>query len=368
MTTKKVLPKAQNNVSTTILVSLFLLFVTQFTFAQVVVRTVDNRPESGAQFTSVQDAIDASSTTEQDIVYIHPSPTNYGAISIDRAITLIGPGHDIANSEGIRATLTSITLKANAANTIITGLNVSSISAYSFGTNTHNIHIINNRITGEIRGYFTDGHSDNWIVEGNYFDTAYTTANINAVSLNNLQLRNNVILGRITNSNHTNVFTNNLFIQDDPSGDAQIFTSSDGITSQLVTNNMFIFTNAAITELTSTGTPIVYTNCLTWKSGGGADLPMLPGSGNIDNTNPVFNNIPTSLQDFYNNDYTLGVGSPAIGTATDLGDIGIFGRNFPFDIHGRPHSMPYPELMTILNTVVQPGQNLNVEFKATQKN
>ena len=135
---------------------------------------------------------------------------------------------------------------------------------------------------------------------------------------------------------------------------------------------MFIFIDPDVTEIVQTGsTPIVYTNCLTWNIGEGAasDLVDLPtGTGNLNNTNPLFSSIPTSITDYYNNDYTLGAGSPAIGAATDGGDMGIFGRNFPYDINGRPHSMPYPEIMTILNTVVQPGQNLSVEFQATQKN
>ena len=348
-------------------ITLLLVFTltSLFAFSQTVY-TVDNRPESGAQYTSVQAAIDAA--TAGDIIYIHPSPTSYGSVDVTKTITLIGSGHNPENSDGLRATLSSITLRPDSADTVITGLNLVSVTAYSYGTNTHNIHIVNNRITNEVRGYYTSGQSDNWIVEGNYFDSGYTTSNINASALNNLQVRNNIIKGRINSSNHTNVFTNNLFINDDPSGDAEIFIGNDGITSQLVTNNMFIFTDPDVTSLSSTGTPIIYTNCLTWQAGGGVDLPILPGSGNLDNTNPLFNNIPTDLDDFYNNDYTLGIGSPAIGAATDTGDIGLFGRNFPFDINGRAHSMPYPEGMTILNTVVQPGQNLNVEFQASQKN
>jgi len=347
----------------TLLVISFFIF--QLAKAQTV-HTVDNRPESGAQFTSVQAAIDAASAG--DIIYIHPSPTSYGSIDITKTIKLVGPGHNPANSGGLTANLTAVDLYADAANSVITGLVVTNISAYSFGSNTHNIQIINNRITSSIQGYFTNGHSDNWIVEGNYFSTSYANYAIYADNLNNLQVRNNIIEGRINESNHTNVFTNNLFLQDDPSGDAQIFISSNGITSPIVANNMFVFTDPDITGLTSTGTAITYTNCLTWKSAGDVLLATLPGSGNIDNTDPQFSSIPTSVDDYYNNDYSLNVGSPAIGMATDGGDIGVFGRNFPYDVNGRPHSMPFPESMTILNTVVQPGQDLNVEFQATQKN
>ena len=350
---------------TKILLTAIALTFVQFVCSQV--HTVDNRPESGAQYTSVQAAIDAAAVN--DTIYIHPSPTGYGNINVTKTLKIVGSGHDPANFDGIRATLTTIYLHPDSADTVITGLNLTSITAYSFGTNTHNLQIINNRISSTIEGYFQNGQSDNWIVEGNYFDSgSYTTDCIRANSLNNLQVRNNIIKGQINGSNHTNVFTNNLFIHTDPSGDAQIFVSSNGITSQLVTNNMFVFTDPDITGLISSGTAIVYTNCLTYKIGGGANLPALPGSGNLDNTDPQFVSIPTSVTDFYNNEYNLNGASPAVGAATDGDDIGIFGRNFPYDTTGRPHSMPYPEVMTILNSVVQPGQNLNVEFQATQKN
>ncbi|RIA10583.1 hypothetical protein OE09_2450 [Flavobacteriaceae bacterium MAR_2010_72] len=344
--------------------------LTQIIYAQTV-RTVDNRPESGAQFDNVPAAIAASAPG--DIIYIHPSPTSYGSITIDKTLTLVGPGHNPANSDGLRATLSSINLAANSVNSVIKGLNISSISAYSFGTNSHNIHILNNRITASISGFAYAGNSDNWIIEGNYFDNGYSSTCITASNMNNMQVRNNYISGRLISFNHTNVITNNLFVHEDTAGTAQIFTSSSGITSPLVTNNMFVFTDPDITELTSTGTPIVYTNCLTWKEAGGVALIALPGSGNVDNADPLFTNPndpnpAPAINDFYNNAYTLLVGSPAIGAATDGGDIGVFGRNFPFDINGRPSSMPYPTEMTILNSVVQPGQNLNVIFKASQKN
>ncbi|MFC0604195.1 hypothetical protein [Winogradskyella pulchriflava] len=351
---------------TKLLLTTIALILFQFAVAQTVY-TVDNRPESGAQYTTVQAAIDAASAG--DVIYIHPSPTSYGSVNVTKTLKLVGPGHNPENSDGLTADLSTIALHADSANSIITGLVLSNITAYSLGTNTHGIHIINNRITNYIDGYAFDGQSNNWIVEGNYFDAgSYLTDCIRANNLNNLQVRNNIIKGQISSSNHTNVFTNNLFIQEDPSGDAQVFVGSNGITSPIVANNMFVFTDADITGLSSTGTAITYTNCLTWKVAGGTPLPALSGSGNLDNTDPQFANIPTSLTDYYNNDYSLNAGSPAIGSATDSGDLGIFGRNFPYDINGRAHSMPYPEAMTILNTVVQPGQDLNVEFQATQKN
>jgi len=351
-----------NIFKSSVIIFLFSLFSQQ---ALSTVYTVDNRPDSGAEYTSVNPAIQAAAAG--DTIYIHPSSTSYNNVTVDRRITLLGPGHDPANSEGLRATLSTITIGQNCSYTLISGLAVSSVDGYSDASNSDSILIINNLITSSVRGYFNGSGSKYWIIEGNYFtSSAYI---INGNGSDYWYVRNNVIYGYVTGFNHTTLFTNNLFINGDSGGGATIFSGSNDVASPIVSNNMFIFTDPDVTNITYSGSmPITYTKCLTWKSGGGTDLAALPGSGNLDNLNPDFNNIPTSITDFYNNDYTLASGSPAIGAATDGGDIGIFGRNFPYDIHGRPHSMPYPISMTILNTVVQPGQDINVQFKASQNN
>ena len=340
---------------------LTLFLISQYSIAAVY--TVDNRPESGAQYTEITEAVAAASAG--DTIYVHPSSTKYNNVGIDKTLTIIGPGHDPANYGGINAFVDYIYMNAGSDNTVITGMQF----AYLYAEATVNdVQIINNRITNNIRIYQYQSSQDNWIIEGNYFSYYYYSASIDARSATNLQIRNNVIEGQIRYLDHLDVITNNLFLNADPSGSAEIFTNVGGITSPIVSNNMFVFTDGGATSLTNSGVAVTYTNCLTWNPNG-SDFPLLPGSGNLDNTDPLFTNAPiASLDSFYDNDYSLQSGSPAIGAATDGGEIGIYGRNFPFDKHGRPNSMPYPEVMTILNTVVQPGQDLNVEFQATQKN
>lgn len=339
---------------------LFLLLTSQFALATVY--TVDNRPESGAQYTQIVDAI--ASASADDTIYVHPSPTTYNNFTIDKTITIVGPGHDPANFGGINAEVSNITLTGTCPNTVITGMSIVNIDVNTSAVDISGLHLINNKFST----ISTYNHCDNWIVEGNYFSNGYPSTSINANNANNMRVQNNIIGEQIYYANHTDVFTNNLFINNSTSSSTSIFIGSTGTIGPIVTNNMFIFTSTNVTTLTSTGAPTTYTDCLTWIVGGGGTLDTLPGTGNLNNTNPAFNDISSGVTDFYNNDYSLAGGSPAIGKATDGGDIGIFGRGFPFDIHGRPHSMPYPEIMTILNTVVEPGQDLNVVFKASQKN
>ena len=61
-------------------------------------------------------------------------------------------------------------------------------------------------------------------------------------------------------------------------------------------------------------------------------------------------------------------GSAANNAGTDGTDLGVFGANFNFDTNGRPDLWPYMTSLTITNTSVPSGQDINVEFTAQKKN
>lgn len=128
-------------------------------------------------------------------------------------------------------------------------------------------------------------------------------------------------------------------------------------------------TNGNMTEFgISTGSSnLDFRNNLTYSFVGNT-IVTLPGTNNLDNTNPMFTIVPTGTEnDFYVNDYHLMGGSLGVNYGTDGTNIGVFGNNFLFDTQGRPDLMPYPTSITISNNVVAPGQDLNVNFTAVQK-
>ena len=167
----------------------FLLFGTCL-FAQNT-WTVDNRPGTTAQFTSVQAAHDAAQIG--DFIYIHPSSTSYGNISINKQIHLRGIGHnpELANSEF--ATIGTITLRRNsstnttASNSTISGLKIQTISDLNEAPFS-SILIQNNYITTSINLY----QAYNFIIQGNVFnDDAlrfYTANHANNIISHNIDL------------------------------------------------------------------------------------------------------------------------------------------------------------------------------------
>ncbi len=323
------------------------------------VHTVDNRSQSGAQFTEVQTAIDAA--TAGDIIQIHPSATNYGSVIINKTLNMVGLGHDpITHNQGLTASLSNITFTGTATNSEIRGLTINSIVRSGTINNLDNIHIIQNKISA-ISVPLSNSLGDGWIVEGNYITNTSTGISTTA---DGWLIKNNFMLGGVASLNVTNLVTNNIFFSTSNSATDIYFSNC---TSTIISNNIFV-TNGNMTEFgISSSTNLDFRNNLTYSYVGNT-IVDLPGANNLDNTNPMFTTVPTTTEnDFYNNDYHLTGGSPGNNYGTDGTNIGIFGNNFLFDPQGRPDLMPYPISISINNNVVAPGQNLSVDFTAAQK-
>ncbi len=309
-------------------------------------------------FTNIQNAIDAA--TSGDIIQIHPSATTYSNITINKTLTLVGLGHDpITNNQGLTATLSTIYFTDNATNSEIKGLTIGSIGKNGTITNLDNIHIIHNKIFS-ISITQANGLADNWIIEGNYIYNQNTCVQTTS---DGWLIKNNFMLGGVSNLNVTNLVTNNIFFSTNNTIDNFFLTC----TNTVISNNIFV-TNGNMTEFgISNSTNLDFRNNLTYSYAGNT-IVTLPGTNNLDNTNPMFVNTPSGTEhEFYNNDYHLSNSSLGVNYGTDGTNIGIFGNNFLFDMQGRPDLMPYPTDITINNNVIAPGQNLNVNFSAIQK-
>jgi len=350
----KLKTKIMNSLKITLVACLFAI-----TAIAQTVHTVDNRSQSGAQFTSLQDAIDAA--TAGDIIQIHPSAIGYGSVTIGKTLNLVGLGHDpITHDQGLTAMLSLISFTGTATNSEVRGLTVSNINRTGTINNLDNIHIIHNKINS-IGITLNNGLADDWVVEGNYITSSTTGLQSSA---DGWLIKNNFMLGGVSNLNVTNLVTNNIFFSMSNSATDVFFANC---TSTIISNNIFV-TNGNMTEFgTTSSTNLDFRNNLTYSYVGNT-IVALSGTNNLDNTNPMFTTAPAATEhDFYNNDYHLLGASAGINYGTDGTNIGIFGNNFLFDMQGRPDLMPYPSTITISNNVVAPGQDLNVNFTAAQK-
>ena len=331
----------------TILLGLFLMSLTVQSQPKVI--TIDNRANSGADYTTLPAAITAS--IPGDTLHIHPSATSYGVLTTTKRLIIVGLSHNEDNSNNNqKAIVGNVTFQGNSANSLITGMQYNQISTNVI-TDCSNIRIINNR-----GGTITGGtNADNWIIEGNILTHINNNSSNGWIIKNNIFNRNTWI---IQNFNNTTSFLNNVVIN---SSDNFALSCSDPI----VNNNVFILTGSADDLLLNTST-IAFNNNLTYSPNFNP-IPALNGTGNLNETNPNFVNAPFgSITDFYNNDYN--VGGSAINAGTDGTDLGVFGALFVFDVQGRPDDFPYMTSLNITNSSVPMGQNIDVTFTAQKKN
>ena len=194
----------------TLKITILFGLLSLFSFSQTV-HTVDNRDQSGGQFTDLQAAVDAASPG--DIIQVLPSPDSYGSIDVTETLTIMGLGHNPANTNGEVAKIQNIRLKGNSAGSEIKGLQISTINAgtASNSVNLDDMHIINNRITSKIEGSSTDNLSDGWIIEGNYFTSTFSNIEPET-GTDGWQMKNNYMRGSFLRVDNTCIITNNIML------------------------------------------------------------------------------------------------------------------------------------------------------------
>jgi hypothetical protein len=334
--------------------------------------TVDNRPGTTAQFTSVQAAIDEAA--EGDFIYVHPSAILYNNITINKEIHLRGIGHtpELANGENAKINaimLSTDNVSKSASNSSIMGLElVNGINDNNFGP-ISNVLIQNNRI-----GVITLSRPFNFIIQGNVFSFSQpnsirfftNVSHANNIISHNIFIRNanSQIDATIEGLVSSETFSNNIVVFNNTSNDLGMF---ENCLNPIVNNNMFLLNSSQTTaiEIKLLNSTVNFQNCLTFAYGG-QTLNTLNGTNNLDNTNPLFVNISNTANMAFaqSNNYKLDTSSPAINAGSDGDDLGIYGQGFLFQMKGYPFDLPYPTSININNAVVEAGGNLEVVFKA----
>lgn len=352
-----------------------LFFIAVFalltTGAFAIVRTVSNNTNSPGQYTSLQAAVDASGITG-DTIMVAGSPTSYGNVTIAKRIILVGAGWH--NPYGN--------------NTIIENIYLQRSNDYvnSAGTKIMGIYV-NNGIYLQPNSGGGDFAITNVLIERCYFNSVDFARDYywNAVQYNNDTIRNCFVAGYINfssvqyASNYGNVQIHNNF-----------FNGSYVNGAGTVQSNIYLRNNVFVNRTSNVFNSNVYnwviennifygayptggTNCAFTKNIGYL-CPDMPGSGNIgsgnmNNTNPLFVNFPLLGAGFsWSYDFHLQGTSPGKNAGTDGTDIGIYGGMLPMEIGINPH---FPQMMSLTlpsGSSVPAGGTLNVHFTAKKQN
>jgi hypothetical protein len=339
----------------TLLLSFALAFFSLTLFAQQVI-TVSNRSGENAMFNSVQAAIDAASPG--DSIYVSGSENDYGSITVNKELHLIGPGFKPQKDFSLRASLQSITINADASNSSFTGLVFSGINDSQWASGI--------RITGcdfsflQAGTNFSNLVSKEWLLENNIIRQTIN-GNGSTHGTNQFIIRNNLFFSNgstFINSFHESIINNNVFTT---------MQSFSNVNLCVIYNNIFY----GGSPLGATNS--VFSNNITYQTNNDA-LPYDNNSGasNLIGVDPQFVDVPATPGNIfgfnfsYDWDFSLGESSPGKNTGTDLTDIGLFG-GLGFTPGGEP-ALPVVTSFTIINAVINPNGKLNIQVEGRANN
>ena len=334
------------------------------------IRVANNNPDAtpGVNVytgsSALQNALGAA--VSGDIIYVTPSPTSYGNITItDKQLTIYGVGLNPDKDLGLLSIVGTIAIMGDlSSGTRLSGLDMGALQLVSANAvedlTLTDVTVDNCRLTS-VRGPEFGNRLENLLIRNCIFDNGLAGAINIFENVQNILITNNLIRGSCCTISsitaHGTVIQHNLIHY---RGDGW---TAGGIHHCSVQNNIYFGTGTYSGDLS---TYSVYRNNLIWES---AETTFAHDDefhnmayDNI-NADPLFVNIPVGSSALWSFewDFHLLPGSPAIGAATDGTDIGPTGGPFPFDYEGT--FLPLIKEI-IIPGVIQAGQDLQITIKA----
>jgi hypothetical protein len=299
---------------------LSLLLVSTAAHAQAVLR-VNNTPGSAAPYTTIAAAVTAAGVN--DIIMVEGSNDSYGDITINKKVTIIGPGYLLAENLNLQATplsamLGTITLNSGATGSSLSGL----IIVGSPGINivgASNIAITNSLFFVNCfqSAIVLNGTGTNLLIASNYLIANNLTCGTNLVNS----------LGNFTGVLYTNNYSRGLSFL---SGSTSSFLVSNNIFEPNLVGSTSTFQNSVVQNniFTATSNPFSSVTGSTFKNNifVNAQLGLDPTNLISQPFASLFAGVPVNSDTYWR----LKAGSPAIAAGVGGADCGIYGGTSPY--------------------------------------
>lgn len=346
------------------------------TMAQTII-TIDNNPGSTTTYQTLQDAHD--NATDGDIIYVQPSGTSYGNVTLDKGLTIIGRSH---SNPGKVSQIGSVTIRSS--NIELRGLQTTSISHSTSGSpNTPpyvGLNIFECEISNFTMGTFAGSvTADDIALRGNVITSSITVY----PDATDVLLSNNIFTSATPLSTYNTsslVVSNNVFRYFSTNITMYNYDTSGTL---LLFNNMFIFTGTTPTRavrLSSGDFNLSNNLTFNYASGGTVNTESFSSgtfleNNTLANTDPQFSDVDsTSSQSLaggstyvpgarLDDDFTLQAGSPALTGGGGGSEIGLYNNGFLFKPLGTPRGLPTLNVITYDGAVPKNG-NINVTINA----
>jgi len=330
---------------------------------------VNNTPGVNAPYSTFAAAQTAA--VAGDVIQLEPSNTSYGALTVTKAVTIMGPGYLLGTGQNtglqytaLEASTGAVNFNAGSSGARITGLRILGDVTVNVSTITveRNIFWSQDYSAGygvSMVGGAAPGISDVF-VRGNIIGTMSGSGVVH-----NFNIANNIFRGGFSFSlpnTMDGLLTHNIFNYAAPSYYA---TTTITINNSLVTNNIAYVSYSPPYGQGALGFSGAVANNNTYTNNIGSST-QFPNNGlaNINNQQNVTISsvlVMTGSDDAY---YALKPSpSPGRGNGTGGADIGIFGGSQPYMLSGIPNS---PTIYNLNSNVS--GTNLNVTLGTKSNN
>lgn len=312
-------------------------------------------------YTTVQAAHDAS--VAGDIIYVEPainSTTTYPAVIVDRRITLIGTGFDLALNAGTSADkrqvgVSNITLSKGSSGSKIIGLTINEITVKDANCRIERNKVGVITLSRELNGATVLSTSNNTMIYNNR--TGNNISGDFAGGPTNCTIMNNICVGSINNLTGANISKNTI------QNNNSVF---NGVSGSSITANIFDTrggsASLSIQQSNSVGNTFSNNLCTTV-----AALPA--GNGNVNSANAasVFKVAdPWAEVQYLDSNVELSPTSPALTVGTGGTPIGAFSGNTPYVLAGLPNIPIITDFS--INNVGNANSPLQVNVKARSNN
>lgn len=329
-----------------------------FASANATVRTVSNNGLGGAQYSDITAAISASSNN--DTIYVSGSASNYGSFTINKRLTIIGPGSHIGgNTQNTQQAYIggSITIDSTANNQSTMNIKIVGLRFDQIYIN-HARNLTIERCDGS-NLYCQTADVNGIYIRGCAFDGIYN----NTSATNALFEISNTIF-KYVDKLTPNTLVNHCIII----GDSYYYGYSASGT--VFTNSIFYntnFNNASITGCVFTNNMVYNINFTPFT----LPTPGSTGSNNQAGTDPLFVNPVASDPSWYsifNYNWRLQLTSTGHNAGSDGADLGVYGGTFAINQIGLVPAIPQVNEININNAAVPQNGTLNLNFKARKQN
>lgn len=322
------------------------------------IHNVDNSPNRpSGYFSDLQIAVNTAQSG--DTLYVYPTNTSYGTITISKKLHLFGKGYN-GTTGGVSLVEyfnldTATSPSSNSSGTSIQGFTITR-RIQVIKPNISNITVFGNHFTYGSTNITMQDNCPSWIFNNNYFQ-GYIALNNNTQIL----ISNNVFYGSYqypiyASSSNSVVFSHNLVMN---------FQYFSQVFNAIIIDNIFVCNGDPNQAAMSNN---VFYNNLSWRSTLNP-YAMPPsgntGSNNISNQDPQFETALSSGAFDFTKDYHLKSTSPGKNAASDGTDIGPYGGNTPF-VWGGVFSIPKITETLITNPVINQSTPINVNVKANK--